>query len=150
MPLHADLTTVLAETRKALSSSGMAVNDKPNKTEVVCEYAGATSANELTAAMARTHIKCEHPTFGKLSVQVVDRYRHLGSYNTGAYRLGYEACTRGGQCSSAFTSLKKKLFASIASSQRKRHHIWQALCQSKLLHHVGIWGHQQMMPCSRC
>ena len=118
----------------------MTVNDKAGKTEAVCTFFGPHSEAEAHAAKARTHLKVENELYGTLKVQIVTRYKHLGSYNTGPFRLEYEAHIRAAQCKSAFKQLRRNLFANKHFSTHRRLCIWKSLCMSKLLHHTGIWG----------
>ena len=64
--LFADVTTVLACTGRSFATGGMAIKDKPGKTEAVIAFHGEGSHSRKTMTMALANVRVKHEgTFKK-------------------------------------------------------------------------------------
>ena len=137
------LGKALTLTAESLARSGMQINDKPGKTEVLVDFNGTGeqyAANLLKCAHVAS-IKASGSTFKALDVQIVEQFRHLGSYNAGCQQHAYEAAICAAQCISAFKAFSNKFYRQSSIPQSRRLLVLQSLTQSKLLHHVSTWAH---------
>ena len=103
-----------------LTTHGMQVNDSAGKTEIIITYhgVGSVAATQSLHSQALPIVEVSSPLFITLRVQVVDRYKHLGSFNAGHNRYELESSVRTAQAWAAFKPLKKKRL------QGKRHQVF--------------------------
>ena len=79
-----------------LTTHGMQVNDSAGKTEIIISYhgPGSSAANQAHHNQTLPIIEVSSPLFVTLRVHVVDKYKHLGSYNSGHNRYELESNVR--------------------------------------------------------
>ena len=135
--LLAEMGRVIAITGKSFARRGMIVNDEPGTTEAMLTIHGNHSRQENRLVQTRAHIKVDDALFGQLKVNIVYSYKHLGSVNTGPFRLEREAQIRGGICKTTFKQLSKQAFKNKTIEEKCRIMLWKSLCLSKLLHHTS-------------
>ena len=116
------LKKALSLTASALAKSGMQINDKPGNTEILINFHGSGKQHDdsMRKCAHITTIHVSGPTFKSLDVQIVDQYRHLGSYNAGCQQHAYEAAMRAAQCNADFAALSKGFYRQQAIPQARR------------------------------
>ena len=82
-----------------LTTHGMQVNDSAGKTEIIVSYhgPGCVAATQSLHSQTLPIVEVTSPLFATLRVQVVERYKHLGSYNSGHNRYELERNVRTAQ-----------------------------------------------------
>ena len=105
------------------------------ETNIIISFHGPGSIASTQSLHSQTLpiIEASGPLFKPLKVQVVDKYKHLGSYNTGHNRYDSESSVRTGQAWSALTQLKTKVFKEKGIDFQQRLQAWNSLCASRLL-----------------
>ena len=107
---------------------------------------GSCAADQALHSQALPVVEVCSPLFATLRVQVVDKYKHLGSYNTGHNRYELESNVRTVQAWSAFKPLKKKVIKEQGIDFSQRLQAWNSLCASRLLFHCATWGYLSSVP----
>ena len=104
-----------------LTTHGMQVNDSPGKTEIISSYhgPGSCAADQALHSQTLPVVEVCSPLFATLRVQVVDKYKHLGSYNTGHNRYELESNVRTAKAwSDSVHSRRKSSKKKVSTSHR--------------------------------
>ena len=115
----------------------------PHKTAGVLTLAGAGSRAAKQQVFGLSGLRGQIPVIleaGGVSLPLVASYRHLGSQQCPAGRLGPELRYRIAQARASFSEGRRKVYKTTSITVRRKAHILAATALAKLFHGAGSWG----------